>query len=184
MRTRFLNWVSALAMLFSVVLVVAWIRSYWTSTNVDWTSKEKTTLLRVSWGFGNIMFVCVSADPTDNPPPLPRFAVLNRPVLPDHDAQMEQFWQSEDVHFRHVGFIYATRSSEGYQEYDLDMPFWFPLLLSLILPVTSARRILRDRHRQRFGLCLRCGYDLRASQGVCPECGSPILRPSASTTLK
>jgi hypothetical protein len=177
MRRRVLNWASALAALLSVVIVIGWIRSYWTSTNVDWTSETKTTLLRVSWGFGGIMFVRVAADPTDNPPPLPRFAVLNRPTPPNFDALMEQFWQSADVHFRHFSFIYATRSSPGYKEYDLATPFWFALLLSLILPAVWVGRILRDRRRRRGGLCPACGYDLRGSEGVCPECGTPIAHP-------
>jgi hypothetical protein len=33
------------------------------------------------------------------------------------------------------------------------------------------RRVRRERVRQ--GLCAECGYDLRASAGPCPECGTP-----------
>ena len=44
-------------------------------------------------------------------------------------------------------------------------------LLFAMLAVPGA---LRRRRRVRLGLCAGCGYDLRHSVGVCPECGWAI----------
>ena len=35
-------------------------------------------------------------------------------------------------------------------------------------------RSIRRLHRREHNLCVKCGYDLRASKERCPECGSPF----------
>ncbi len=48
---------------------------------------------------------------------------------------------------------------------------WIPALLLAIMPARLVFIRYRGRRRLRRGLCARCGYDLRASTGRCPECG-------------
>jgi len=60
--------------------------------------------------------------------------------------------------------------------WQIAIPYWIPLL---IMGTPLAIRFV-SRRRRRLGsaerLCVRCGYDLRASTGRCPECGTPIVR--------
>ena len=37
-------------------------------------------------------------------------------------------------------------------------------------------RLALEQYRSRNGLCIRCGYDLRATDERCPECGRRIGR--------
>jgi hypothetical protein len=55
----------------------------------------------------------------------------------------------------------------------LQFPLWFPIALTLIYPLWTLRRFRSQKASKRFaaGLCIHCGYDLRASPNRCPECG-------------
>lgn len=50
------------------------------------------------------------------------------------------------------------------------VPMWLPALTTALAVIPLVRRVRREK-RRRGGLCLRCGYDLRASPDRCPECG-------------
>ncbi len=70
--------------------------------------------------------------------------------------------------------IVASRASGDADEgitYWLMFPHWFVLLLLLPWPAMRGWGWLTLRRRRRKGLCVGCGYDLRASPERCPECG-------------
>jgi hypothetical protein len=50
---------------------------------------------------------------------------------------------------------------------------WLLIIPPAILPAISLTRYTRRRRVLRQGLCRTCGYDLRATPGRCPECGTP-----------
>jgi hypothetical protein len=64
----------------------------------------------------------------------------------------------------------------------VDPPDWAPMLLFSIVPGIDAFGILGRRrrlaYRRKHGLCLKCGYDLRATPDRCPECGTVPKKPA------
>jgi hypothetical protein len=57
------------------------------------------------------------------------------------------------------------------------LDYWLALAISSMLPMLLfGPPTVRRCYRRRKGHCLKCGYDLRASECRCPECGTPILK--------
>ena len=59
-------------------------------------------------------------------------------------------------------------------EWRISLPYWFLSTPFAIYFGTWLRKKSSHRRRRFLGLCPTCGYDLRASQDRCPECGSSI----------
>jgi hypothetical protein len=57
-----------------------------------------------------------------------------------------------------------------------DPPGGIGLGLSAISPLTSSSRMKVRAKRAAEGDCIHCGYDLRGSDQVCPECGRVAIK--------
>ena len=78
------------------------------------------------------------------------------------------------------GQTYTT--ADRMTEYSVVVPWWSFVAIGLILPPFALRRFRRARRwrrRVREGLCAQCGYDLRATPGRCPECGTAAAEVGA-----
>ena len=69
-------------------------------------------------------------------------------------------------------FGYPTARSRA-----IFIPHWALLVLTALLPALAAARLMRNRNRRRENLCPKCAYDLRATPGRCPECGTVASPP-------
>jgi hypothetical protein len=100
-------------------------------------------------------------------------------------ARAEPAWFERSRHtdgFRFIGFEYSANvlpydAGKIYLSFYLPpwrlvaIPYGAVFALSMVpLGVALGRWMGRERRRKR-GLCVRCGYDLRASGERCPECG-------------
>src|SRR5207302_1487728 len=65
-------------------------------------------------------------------------------------------------------------------------PLWF-LTLALGVPAILLLPLLLRRNRRlkrsRLGLCRECGYNLRASTNICPECGASVNTDSKPSRI-
>ncbi len=71
------------------------------------------------------------------------------------------------------GFYTSWKPSVGIANdyFYVILPLWIPTVLFASILWFSFVPLRRRRKRKKLGLCLKCGYDLRASKERCPECG-------------
>jgi hypothetical protein len=75
---------------------------------------------------------------------------------------------------RGAKFVSGSSTIAGVLTQYVEVPYWMLLPLPALPPawILLCGVWRRFRHR-RLGLCRECGYDLRASPDICPECGTP-----------
>lgn len=111
--------------------------------------------------------VCFTWDVTDPSDPF-RF---NRLPIRYHSLPRSPEDPARAWNWRFIGFRYQSFGTPTLHVHTLVVPFWVVVLCWLVLP---AWLIHRARTRPPSGCCKSCGYDLRASNARCPECGTLI----------
>lgn len=85
---------------------------------------------------------------------------------------------SEDPQLYGFGYqnrLYTEAEDSAFnyrQHWAIVVPHWFVFLLMLLPTNRLFIRYIRKSRWQARGCCLKCGYDLRATPGECPECGT------------
>ena len=88
----------------------------------------------------------------------------------------ETLFEPSNIKWHFIGFQFASApiGSWGWKFRAWIVPYWALIVPLAILPLVCVRAILVRRRRAARGQCLACGYDLRHSEGRCPECGEKL----------
>ncbi|MDB5357413.1 MAG: hypothetical protein JWN24_3866 [Phycisphaerales bacterium] len=184
MRRRPFRLLSALSLLLCVAMALMSLRSFWCFDRVEWSSAH---LVGGKWvgdeyEFGSLhgvlWFAHVREDflPGRQPPVAYRNATAG-PIWHVRPVKSTRMGDPKEGPFVRAGVgvtrLAGNNAATNYRITYYIAPYWLTLVLLSVLPVNTLRRwISRRRVRLRDGRCHTCGYDLRATPGRCPECGS------------
>jgi hypothetical protein len=134
----------------------------WGRTEAERYVKENPTGLKPSYDSGEVSLVAII--PPEVLAKLPPGVSFGRP---DYLAGVHG-WHGFGI--KH-GLRQPPTLSRSDTERFLMIPAWLPMGVLMIWPMGMLGRYGLRRRRRGAGLCMGCGYDLRASTGRCPECG-------------
>jgi hypothetical protein len=173
MTRRVLNLLTALSLLLCVAVCALWVHSYWRAdyfahTGVKPRGHEvRSSEITIQTHTGTVVAVFIEQRFTISTDKY--FEVFPRRWL------LQSFERAEaplGPISNRGGFAYNAVSGPRpvVREVWFSFPLWLPAALCALLPAVRLYRRLLPRLRS--GLCRQCGYDLRATLGLCPECGT------------
>jgi hypothetical protein len=192
MRRRLFTLCSAVSLLLCAAVCTLWVRSYWVGEMLHSYDTIRGRELALMSCRGGLSFYHVFWDPRDlgridevrearreyfrdsNPPGLgARVQVIKRnsPATESYGPILG------------LAFFREWPTRHGSYYYEVMIPCWVISLSAAAAPAWWLRTALRGRavtSRRSAGLCVVCGYDLRASPDRCPECGAAAAPETAA----
>ena len=172
MIRRLFTTVSLLSLVLCVTAAVFWVRSYRRYDSVG-SPRFYDTSYEISSGRGGISISVVTwLTPMVDPGWSTSTQVISSGEAMPWSANALGFCSGQTINWSMSG--QTPFAAERYTV----VPHWLLFLLTGVLPALWVVRFKRHRRCDSRSYCITCGYDLRASTGRCPECGTPI--PSAA----
>ena len=175
MKRRLLNVLTLVSLLLCVAVVAFWARSHFMGDELrrylpphQFEVLSSGGLVRVGWG----EFLAADCPPPEG------WRGTFWPFRRGSDTYESDLRQGTTFGFGYERWVRRTPRLTADTRLTT-FPYWVPALAFAALPALAAVRRLRARRRARgLNLCRSCGYDLRATPGRCPECGTEATTPA------
>ena len=166
-----------LYLLLLVGVIGLWVRSHWYNDAINYRPaplSREGRIYSIRSGRGGFCAWIIFRD-------LPRTG----PYMFEYGRQ-RAYWYPMQSDKRQGPLNFTRWNALGFERKDFKgfvsftLPYWALTLPLMMLPATWMYLWWKRRRRRQAGRCGSCGYDLRASRGRCPECGTLIPLPHIS----
>jgi hypothetical protein len=164
---RLFTILAALSLMLCIATAVIWVRSAWRNDMIcRWTPRWGSSVTS-SWG--RVSFAYTRYYRVLHPTAASRWIRISAPRSGTEQPRDGILGFS----YGSMNWVYlgSTTGLPSERTTDMSVPHWFVMGVAAVLPSLWFRRRRRIIQRGVLGLCMACGYDLRASKERCPECG-------------
>ena len=170
MNRRLVNLLTLVSLVVCAAAVAAWTRSYRVLETIVY--QPGTTGYSIASSHGRVLLKVLRHDGPGSKP-WRHYAVDGRYAYyvmsrPEAEYPGGFGWESGLTR----GRLDETGTIRRLPYTSLIVPHWLLVVCSAALPLSRTAMVLRRMRRRPPGHCRHCGYDLRATPGRCPECGT------------
>jgi hypothetical protein len=182
LRSPLLNFCVLLSLLICIAATVMWVRSYRVADELSWGRNEYEndgSVFRRFWALGS-QRGCIVIDTSRISPPLfPRLLHKDEGFHLSHVAIGFSAYPTSGFWWR-LGFAYVRTERPVLSGRTVAIPYWFVTSLLAVVPALWLINRVRRTARISRNCCPTCGYDMRATPGRCPECGTAAPESAGS----
>ena len=174
----------AASLLLCVATLGLWVRSYFRTDWLTYGSVVDSELRQIEVAAGSdcgVMYLERSSFQLSRPAGWTNYQV-GLDAGSGHGGRFDRLAGAKDHGFYFLGFSFLDFGVEYVptaHNWDwklggflMSIPYWPLMLVFAIMPTRWMFSERRRRARLHANLCTTCGYDLRETSAVCPECGT------------
>jgi hypothetical protein len=175
------NGLALISLVFCIALILLWARGFWVQDYVSWLkiNGRQSEHIEATNAQGRLQLQVAYLEMSPLVEPKDKNGTSidwwDLPSYPNLALTTYHYTIKPSIAIGFWGFQFVRADSRDWEasqlrDYSITLPMPFILLCTGVCPAIWAWKSFR--RTEKPGYCSKCGYDLRATPNLCPECGT------------